>query len=866
MADSVVFHQKYGRCSVIAETEKTIIIRTMENMIHECLKSEVATANSLFDYKDDYSAEKTLLKVLAGLISSINKTWGLFSQTAINLLPHQLWVCNRVMKQWPTRMLVADDVGLGKTIEAGIILLAARTSKRANRILILTPAALTQQWRKQLKTKFNLVFDVYSSESERVNEDYWLGHDFVIASIETLRLDNKKRHEHFFGSKPWDLVLIDESHHLSKSSKNISLGYELIEKMEEMSLISSMVFLTATPHQGKNLDFWNLMRLLEPNDFAEDMSLEERYEMLQRHMIRNNKSKVIDMDGNKLFHAVKTYPYSFSYSDEESNFYNLMTSFIQSGYAYASEQQDKERILISLVLTSLQKIASSSVNAIYHTLARRKQKLLLEQKEQKNRAQNDESYIEKNEDDSDVINNPEDVSLFLMKDEIEHLDALLSVASKIKKESRISKILEIIETRFPTENILFFTEYKPTQLLMIKALRQKYGNDSVAFINGDGFIQIAKNEKEYMAREEAMEQFKSGSKRFLVSTDASSEGIDLQDACHVLIHIDLPWNPMRMQQRVGRVYRYGQQEDVSVAYAYNPSTVDDKIWLYLNEKIKNIITTFDHVQSGEPEDLLDMVIGMKDPDFYASLHDKAMKDKISTEDLDSWFDIETKKFGEEKALDAIQNITGHAQSFDLSFLKEVPDLDISDLFPFMKHSVEINGEEFKHKNTGYFFKTPAVWRKNYLVNKEYKDIIFSRDSKNVSKICAVGNTVVNEAISGALAYRNNFAIIPGNKSYLIVRVFERVTEESGLTKFVLFAYEIDGKNFRTIHDSELFKIINTFIETDYNSLVQEDMNIFDDSELIDELKQQAFHDYESAGVKFSVPEAEVFAFLQCRGE
>lgn len=852
--ESVVFHDVYGRCSVVYETPDSVIIRSMDNQIHECLKSEIKKEEVVFD---EHTSLKTLLKVQSGLISSINDTWGLFSQTAINLLPHQLWVCNRVMNQWPTRMLVADDVGLGKTIEAGIILLAATSSNRAKRILILTPAALTVQWQQQLKNKFNLIFDIYSSEAEKNNPEYWNTHNQVVASISTLRMDINGRYDKLLNAPGWDLVLIDEAHHIGRSDKETTLGYKLIARMEETGHIDSMVFFTATPHQGKDANFWYLMELLSPEDFNASCSADELYANLRKHMIRNKKTKVIDMNGNYLFKGLKTIPYEFSYTTEEKNFYNMLTSYIEEGYAYASDQSEEDKRLIGLVLTTLQKIAASSITAVRIALIKRWQKLIDEKD-----LYCAEKKIKVDEYGSESLEDISDYSFYVVNDEIDGLEQLIQASRKVKKESRIEKILNIIEENYPNENILLFTEYKNTQALMVKALRFRYGEDSVAFINGDNELRFSRTEIEVSDRNIAMDEFRKGTKRFLVSTDASSEGVDMQDACHILIHIDLPWNPMRMQQRVGRVFRYGQKKDVEVVYVRNLATVEGNVWAKLDGKIRNIMNTFTAVQGGEPEDLLDMVIGMQDASFYESLYVKALKNKVSVDSLDKWFNEETKEFGGKNALNVIKDITGHAQSFDLSFLKEVPPLDIKDLKPFISNIVELDGSKFHKSSDGYSFKTPEEWiKKNKLnINREYKDLVFNRNAK-VAKICAVGSTVFNQALKEAISYKENISFIKGDKTYLVIRVFERITTESSLVKYVLLGYELMSDNLLIkIPDWKLFEIINGVLN---EHLYYSDNSVREriDQNLIELACETAKNDYKKAGVQFKYPDAELFAYL-----
>src|SRR5664279_619763 len=165
-----------------------------------------------------------------------------------------------------------------------------------------------------------------------------------------------------------------------------------------------------------------------------------------------------------------------------------------------------------------------------------------------------------------------------------------------------------IRDRFAGRSVLFFTEYKATQSLLMSELIRRFGDGCVAFINGDSRAdEVVGRDGEVrtvrQTREDAAEKFNDGRVRFLISTEAGGEGIDLQESCHSLIHVDLPWNPMRLHQRVGRLNRYGQKERVEVVTLRNPDTVESRIWDKLNSKIGNIMLAFGHVME-EPEDLL----------------------------------------------------------------------------------------------------------------------------------------------------------------------------------------------------------------------------------------------------------------------
>ena len=171
---------------------------------------------------------------------------------ASDLLPHQLWVCHRALRQWPIRLLIADDVGLGKTVEAGLILWPLLASGRVRRFLVLAPASLVEQWQYRLRTLFDIRMSMYRPEVDRPKADFWSTHNQVIASLQTMRMDRAGRHERLLDASAWDMLIVDEAHHLNADKQTgKTLGYEFVERLVEDQRLQSCLFFTGTPHRGK---------------------------------------------------------------------------------------------------------------------------------------------------------------------------------------------------------------------------------------------------------------------------------------------------------------------------------------------------------------------------------------------------------------------------------------------------------------------------------------------------------------------------------------------------------------------------------------------------------------------------------------
>ena len=211
-----VEHTRFGLGTIQVSTDSTAIVR-FEHGIEEVLISELDLVRSVSDSISEQAWAPPLHTLCLGLSSailSVNDTWGLFSRSRITLLPHQLWVCRKVISDWPTRWLIADDVGLGKTIEAGLILWPLLSRERVKRLLIICPSSLVDQWQYRLRTMFDIRLVKYTVESDTSKSDFWNSNNTVVASMQTLRADNKNRHKRMLESEVWDLVIVDEAHHL----------------------------------------------------------------------------------------------------------------------------------------------------------------------------------------------------------------------------------------------------------------------------------------------------------------------------------------------------------------------------------------------------------------------------------------------------------------------------------------------------------------------------------------------------------------------------------------------------------------------------------------------------------------------------
>jgi len=841
------FHKKFGEGTVVFEDSSTTVIR-FKHGIEECQNSELSERLSpweAFSQRKLFPENEAILKLLAELIISINDSWGVFSCSRIDLLPHQLWVCNRVLRNWPTRMLVADDVGLGKTIEAGLILWPLIASGRVKRLLILTPAPLVEQWQERMRIMFDIRLIGYNSDSDTQKADFWNTANQVVASLPTMRADNKGRHERILSAEPWDMVIVDEAHHMfAHENSGKTLAFQLFEKMEREGKIISCVLFTGTPHRGKDFGFWSLMSLVSPLDFDPRREGGQDYSKLSKFMIRNCKQKVTDMSGKALFQDIKQYPELFYYNKEESAFYTHMSEFILSGKAYADKLDQQKSGQVTLVLIALQKLASSSIAAVSSALKTRKKTFEDLQKEMSKNIH--EKYENFEDDENEIVKNwlmeNRKHKLKLMEDEVSHIDELIKYADAVKEESRIKKIISIIEERYSDQSVLLFTEYKATQALMITALIKKWGENSVGFINGDdalnnvtlqdGSITTLKS-----SRENSANNFNEGKARFLVSTEAAGEGIDLQQSCHIIIHIDLPWNPMRLHQRVGRINRYGQKHTVEVISLRNPETIESKIWDKLESKLHSIMKALGSAMD-DPEDLLQLVLGMSDQKLYNELY--LMNNKCQNdENLSQWFDTKTKTLGGNDIIETVNKLVGNASKFDLSGLDTVPRVDLPNLLPFLEKMLLLSRRKTKIENNTISFITPDEW-KGLGILRNY-DLIFDRSIKKIdesSSICGVGHKLFNKAIEAAREFSAPCSIVPSLENDLFIyRIFDKITHKINLVKSYYVGIEVtkDSKH-KAISDDKILMLLSNHLNTSSNEVTNYNFPDISKDEIEDSVK------------------------------
>jgi len=511
----------------------------------------------------------------------------------VDPLPHQIEaVYGYVLKLPRIRFLIADDPGAGKTIMAGLIVKELKLRNVIKRILIVVPGHLKDQWKRELKDRFEENFTVIDRSllGAHYGENAWEHYNQIITSMDFVKRDDTLLS---LSSARFDLVIVDEAHKMSaytygdkvKKTDRYRLG-EVLSKVADPHLL----FLTATPHKGDPENFRLFMDLLEPGFFATPEMLSESIMNKDNPLfIRRMKEDLKDFEGRPLFLPRHVNTIGFKLSDDEKKLYNDVSRYVSEQYNRAVWKDKRRGIAFALVI--LQRRFASSTYAILKSLERRKHKLEniipgTERNPPPEPTFDFEEVDEMSEEDRwkaealwETLSVAE--NRLELDSEIKTLGELIEQAKTIiQKESEVKvnelrNTMEDLNSKFPGTKILIFTESKDTLDYLEKKIRS-WGY-SVNVIHGDMSLE---------QRIEAERIFKNET-QVMIATEAAGEGINLQ-FCNLMINYDLPWNPNRLEQRMGRIHRYGQTKEVFVFNLIATDTREGKVLNRLFEKLEEI--------------------------------------------------------------------------------------------------------------------------------------------------------------------------------------------------------------------------------------------------------------------------------------
>jgi len=581
---------------------KTIVVRDQSGNIFNTHPEDLKT---LGEVKDIIASVNRISSIAtcAKLDNHLNLPDSITAHisTGLEVLPHQIDHLEETLKRGITRFLLADEVGLGKTITAGMIITELRNRGLVERILVLSPSGIVPQWIQEMRNHFNMELTPLFTDIMPTPEipEVWNRFDNVITSYdsvkpvrkrkgwtdEKIRKYNSIRFDALCASD-WSMIIIDEAHRVAGSQVGVA-RYELARTVATTS--PYMLLLSGTPHMGKPDQFLRLMQLLDPVTFIDLTSL--KWVNIQKHLLRISKKRATTLEGKKLF--VKRTTNLVSIPEKYSTWkhrllYDKTTEYIKHGYELALNQNRKG---LGFLMVMVQRMLSSSTMALEETLKKRMDFL----KERKSGSMDiDEESLN---EDSDISENSVYADPVDDQAEIKMIEELLDLINQCRLEGPdpktryLTTILRRIQQaeKDPKAKFLIFTEFHGTQKMLRDYLELHDYN--VVILNGKmpiGERVIAQRDFQDKAQ-------------IMISTEAGGEGLNLQFA-HIVVNYDLPWNPMRIEQRIGRVHRIGQKKPVIAINLAVEGTVEHRVVEILGKKLENILKEF---QMDKLSDILD---------------------------------------------------------------------------------------------------------------------------------------------------------------------------------------------------------------------------------------------------------------------
>jgi len=558
-------------------------------------------------------------------------------ESSVIPLPHQIRALSRAIANDRVRYLLADEVGLGKTIEAGLIMRELKLRGLVKRTLVIAPKGLVTQWIAEMAMHFNEQFHSVLTEDYRTLKRISAIHRTEVRGLRTeleedanhrerllspqhsalspaaptvqnpfrmldqivVSMDSVKPAEGRGGavarerfedliSAGWDLVIVDEAHRLGGSTDQVA-RFKLGQGLSEAA--PYFLMLSATPHQGKTDAFHRLVSLIDAQEFPDISSVTR--ERVQPHVIRTEKRRAIDADGKPLFKPRRTQLGPVSWEERHRSqqlLYEAVTEYVREGYNQAMREK---RSYIGFLMILMQRLVVSSTSAIRTTLERRIEALAAPQEQLT-------LFPLTSEEEWADLDGQEQIDVLLrtrlkaLKNERAEVKLLLEAAARCEQigpDAKAEALLDWLyrlqsEESDPELKALVFTEFVPTQEMLRRFLTER--GFSVVCLNGSMDMEERKRVQEAFAKDV----------RILISTDAGGEGLNLQ-FCHVVINYDIPWNPMRLEQRIGRVDRIGQAHAVRAVNFVFEGSVEHRVREVLEQKLAVIFEEFGIDKTGD---------------------------------------------------------------------------------------------------------------------------------------------------------------------------------------------------------------------------------------------------------------------------
>jgi len=597
------------------------LVGTQSEQFRRVTLSEADLATlAILDSASTFDGDGNLLRLgiqaySLGIAHEFDPYFGL-SISKVDPLPHQLEaVYDYLLKLARVRFLLADDAGAGKTIMAGLLIRELKLRGLCERILIVAPANLAFQWQRELKEKFEEKFLVLKGDDirDQFGVNQWLEQKQLVTS-----LDLAKRTEILPGLRQvhWDLVIVDEAHRMSWTPPaRKTARYALGELLRDSS--DHMLLLTATPHKGDPANFSLFLQLLDPDAYADVRSIREAMDRRRAPFyLRRTKEAMVyfperQADGSwvakKIFTKRIPRTVEFQIDGAEFDLYKAVTRFVKRQSARAAAAGDDPRArAVGFLMALYQRRLASSAHAVFCSLENRARRLEVGLKKAQELARTappdlpdpedleemDERDRERMEEMLEAITlagNAEEV-----RAEIAELKQLAEQAKAVEQagvEAKLSRLRNLLQEQgffdHPEKRLLLFTEFKDTLDYLVGKLKD--WGFRVGCIHGG--MRIGSRD-DTGSRLHAEQQFKDGAIQILVATEAAGEGINLQ-CCHILFNYDIPWNPNRLEQRMGRIHRYGQRKDCLIFNFVATNTIEGRVLQRLLEKLQEIRNALD---------------------------------------------------------------------------------------------------------------------------------------------------------------------------------------------------------------------------------------------------------------------------------
>jgi len=833
-----------------------------------------------------------LIKYWAYLFHSYYTSYQIkcITNSRLSLMPHQINVTHRLSEEFFPRIILADEVGLGKTIEAGIYIKEMMARNLAERIIIIVPASLLKQWQFEMKNKFNINFTIYDGKkikelerrgnykSAEMYQNPFYYDNLIICSLQFAR--NQKYIE-MLSAISWDIVIFDEAHHLRRYLINgktnryrETLNYELARNLSLNS--ESMLLLTATPLQLHTFELFSLIELIQPDSFSNFSDFEhfrknmpfinllitninqidslnnfevkntvkllkdlnyinkeksneqilteikteesrlnilkriEQDHTLSKFLIRNRKKNIFteELLSKRIVHTIIVNP-----TKEELDVYNEIRLYLAQIY---NSSPSKENLGLGFVITTLQKLLTSSKYAILRSLERRL--------EQINRFKNiflnidaikeeDPEYFELEVEDefldSEIFDKFKDK---LTKEQIEHgsnvfnqqkiLNEFYTKLKNIPYDSKSDKLVEVLNqiySRNPKEKLIIFTQFVDTL---------KYLKDLLKTQNNDYFIEIFFGGLDRDQKDEAVERFRNSQNfSILISTEIGGEGRNFQ-FCRTLINYDLPWNPMKLEQRIGRLDRIGQESrEIYIYNFYMEGTVETDVVYALIKRInlfEESVGVLEPIIGRIEKDLKNVIFAEDDRkkrkklnEFYRTIDEEIQRAKEIEMQLDDLM-IDKKSFQMESLISSLASCIDVKLTHNELYLLVTYFLNLNS----NKYGILENLEEkVDDKRKINHFLSKIIINEELLRNPKYKllneyigtfNLDFARKREEFD-FFALGHPLINIILNFCMSdsFKGTYTILNLKRKSLPVNIYPEISQQNELYLFV-FTVKFQG--------------------------------------------------------------------------